>query len=92
MTEARKKANPKVLEEFELPRVPCIHYLIQFSKFSVVALINSASKVNAMQPSFAKELGPRICKTDVGIQKMRLLYPFPQNIPTSHMFSLPNWQ
>ena len=48
-----------------LTRVPCIHYLINFEKQSMSALINLGSKVNAVQPAFAKELGLSIRLTDV---------------------------
>lgn len=41
-----------------------------FRKFSVEALIDSSSKVNVIQPSFAKDLGLRICKINVDAQKI----------------------
>ena len=60
MTDAREKA---------LKRVPCIHYPVQFkgtSETQVQALINSGSEVNAIHPTFVKELGLSIRPTDVG--------------------------
>lgn len=66
MTEASKKTDPKAQEGSELLGVPYIHYPVQFIEFPVEALINSASDVNVMQPSFAKNLGLRICKVNVG--------------------------
>lgn len=63
--EAGKKANSKVQEESELQWVPCIYHPVQFGKFFVKVLINSDSKVNAIQLSFTKKLGLCICKTDV---------------------------
>ena len=65
MTGARKKA---LKQEEALERVPCINYPIQFKKdkIQVQALIDSESEVNAMHPSFAKQLGLPIRPTDVG--------------------------
>ena len=37
---------------------------------TICALINSGSEVNAMTPAYAKKLGLRIWKTDVGAQKI----------------------
>ena len=53
-----------------LDRVPCIHYLVQFKKdmAEVRALIDLRSEVNAMAPAYAKKLGLRVRKTDVGAQ------------------------
>lgn len=70
MTEPSRKANPKGQEESELQWFPCIHYLIQFDQLLVEAFINSSSEVHAVQPSFGKKLGIRICKTDVSAQKI----------------------
>ena len=59
--------------EEALERVPCIHYPVQFTdtdKAPVQALINSGSEVNAVHPSFAKQLGLSIRLTDVGAQKI----------------------
>ena len=65
MTNARKEA---------LERVSCIHYQVRFKKDAdkapVQALINSGSEVNAIYPSFAKQLGLPIRPTDVGAQKI----------------------
>ena len=47
--------------EEALERVPYIHYLVQFkkdtSKAQIQALIDSRSEVNAIYPTFAKQLG-----------------------------------
>ena len=42
----------------EIIRVPCIYYLVQFQKSQeqVRALLNSGSKVNAINPAFAQKL------------------------------------
>ena len=63
VTDAREEA---------LKRVPYIHYLVQFKKdkTQVQALVNSRSEVNAMYPSFAKQLGLPIQPTDVEAQKI----------------------
>ena len=71
MTGAREEA---LKQEEALKRVPCIHYLVQFkkdmSKAQVQALIDSGIEVNAIHPTFAKQLGLPIRPTDVGAQKM----------------------
>ena len=51
-------------------RVPCIHYLVQFQKEQVRALLDSSSKVNAMSPAYAGKLGLHIRKTNDGAQKI----------------------
>ena len=56
-----------------LDRVPCIHYQVQFQKDKEViiqALIDLGSKVNAMTPAYAKQLGLQVRKTDVRAQKI----------------------
>ena len=55
-----------------LARVPCIRYPITFRKKSVPvsALLDSGSEVNAIHPTFARELGLPIGITDVGAQKI----------------------
>ena len=53
-----------------LTQVSYIHYPINFGKKSVSALFESGSKVNAVHPAFAKELGLPIKLTDVGVQKI----------------------
>lgn len=50
--------------------IPYIHYPVQFKKNEVQVLINSKSKVNAMNPAYAKKLGLRIRQTNVGAQKI----------------------
>ena len=64
MTGAREEA---------LERVPCIYYPVQFkgtNETQVQALIDSGSKVNAIHPSFAKQLGLPIRLIDFGAQKI----------------------
>ena len=59
--------------EEALERVSCIYYPVQFKdtdKALVQTLIDSGSKVNAIHPSFAKQLGLPIRSTDVGAQKI----------------------
>ena len=53
-----------------LVRVPCICYPINFGKKSVSALLDLGSKVNAVHPVFAKELGLPNRPTDMGAQKI----------------------
>ena len=57
-------------KEEALERVFYIHYLVQFKKDAdktlVQALIDLKSEVNAIYPSFAKQLGLPIRPTDVG--------------------------
>ena len=64
MTNANKEAN--------LECVPCIWYPVQFKKNqdNSKALIDSGSKVNAMNSAYAKKLDLRIRQTDVGAQKI----------------------
>ena len=64
MTEASKKAT--------LERIPCIRYSVWFRKGSdnTQALIDSGSKVNAINSAYAKKLGLCIRQTDVGAQKI----------------------
>ena len=53
--------------------VSCIHYPVQFKntdKAPVQALIDSRSEVNAIYPSFVKQLDLLIRLTDVGAQKI----------------------
>ena len=59
--------------EEALERVPCIHYPVQFKdtdRAPVQALIDSGSEVNAIHPSFVKQLGLSIRPTNVGAQKI----------------------
>ena len=68
MIEASKDAQEVILD-----RVPCIHYPVQFRKIkgaTIRAFINSGSKVNAMNPAYAKQLGLQVQKNDVGAQKI----------------------
>ena len=64
MTDASKEA---------LERVPCIHYSVSFkntSEAQVQALIDLGSEVNAIHPTFAKQVGLPIRLIDVGAQKI----------------------
>ena len=59
--------------EEALERVPCIHYPVQFKdtdKAPVQALIDSRNEVNAVHPSFVKQLGLSIRPTNVRAQKI----------------------
>ena len=59
--------------EEALERVLCIHYPVLFKntdKAPVQALIDSGSEVNAVHPSFVKQLGLSIRPTNVGAQKI----------------------
>ena len=51
-------------------RVPCIHYPVWFQKKQVKALLDSSSKVNAMNPDYARKLRLKIRRTNVGAQKI----------------------
>ena len=57
-------------QEVTLERVPCIQYSIQFrkDKDNIQVLLDSGSKVNAINPEYAKKLGLRVRKTDMGAQ------------------------
>ncbi len=57
----------KTEEELEL--LSCIWYPVNF-KGQTKALINSRSKVNIISQAFAQQLGLKICKTNVGVQKI----------------------
>ena len=68
MTEASKEAQKVILDW-----VPCIHYPVQFQKdkrATIWALIDLGSKVNAMTPAYAKQLGLQVQRTDIGAQKI----------------------
>ena len=60
--------------EEALERVFCIYYLVWFKKdtdkIPVQALINSRSEINAIDLSFAKQLGLPIRPTNIGAQKI----------------------
>ena len=71
MTVTRKK----VVEDGKNPtsnlaQVLYINYPINFREKSMLALLNSSSKVNTIYPTFAKKLGFSIRPTDVGVQKI----------------------
>lgn len=70
MTKASEKTNYKVQEEFKIYQVICIHYPFQFSKFPIETLIDSNSKINAMQPSVVTKIDLGIYKTNVSTLKI----------------------
>lgn len=70
MIESSKKINPKLSKNIEIQWVLYIYYSTQFVKFSIKVLINSSSKVNVMQPNFARKINFYICKTNVSTQKI----------------------
>ena len=66
-------ANKEAQKVIFLDRVPCIYYPVQFQKdqrTTIWALINFGSEVNAMTPAYAKKLGLRTQKTNIGAQKI----------------------
>ena len=54
----------------EVVRIPCIWYLVWFQEEQVKALLDSGSKVNAINPDFAQKLGLNVWKTNIGAQKI----------------------
>ena len=54
----------------EVVRVPYIHYPVWFEEEQIKALLDSGSKINAMSPAYAKRLGLKTWKTNVGAQKI----------------------
>lgn len=68
MAEASIKATLLTLDG-----IPCIYYLFRFCKDKenkMRALINSSSEVNAMTQAYTSKLGLKICRTNVGAQKI----------------------
>ena len=57
-------------DEEVVVRVPYIHYPVQFQEEQVRALLDSGSKVNAMNPDYARKLGLKIRRTNIGAQKI----------------------
>ena len=53
-------------------RVPCIHYSVWFqgNQEQIRALLDSGSEINAMSPAYAKKLGLKTRKTNIGAQKI----------------------
>lgn len=70
MTKASNKAIFKVHERFELQKILYIHYIVQFIEFFIETLIASDSKINIIQPNFARKLSIRICKTNINAKKI----------------------
>ena len=68
-------ANKEAVEDSKNPRsklarVLCIRYSINFRTKFVLALFDLSSKINAVYPTFAKELGLSIKLIDIGVQKI----------------------
>ena len=64
------KGGKESEDEYQnLTRVPCIRYPVIFRKKSVSmsALLDLGSEINAIHPTFARELGLPIKPTDVGV-------------------------
>lgn len=59
-------------EKVVLKRVPCIYYpvLFQGDQEQVKTLLNSGSEVNAISFAYAKKLGLKTWKTNVGAQRI----------------------
>ncbi len=55
--------------EEKLEQVLCIWYPVIF-KDQTKALLDSRSEVHTISPAFAQQLGLKICKTNVGAQKI----------------------
>ncbi len=53
----------------KLERIPCIRYPVTF-KDQTEVLLDAGREVNAMNLAFAQQLGLKICKTNVGAQKI----------------------
>ena len=51
-------------------RVPCIHCPVRFQEVQVRALLNSGSKVNTMNPDYARKLWLKIQRTNIEAQKI----------------------
>ena len=71
VTVAREEAvkngeNPRS----NLAQILCIRYSVTFGTKSVLALFDSGSKVNAVHPTFSKELSLSIRPIDVKAQKI----------------------
>ena len=67
VTGASKEATKVILDW-----IPYIHYSVQFHKDKEIisALINSGSEFNVMTLAYAKKLGLRIQKIDIGAEKI----------------------
>ena len=48
----------------------CIYYLIWFQKKQIKILLNSSSKVNAINPDYAKKLGFKILQINIRALKI----------------------
>ena len=52
-------------DDKKIVRVLCIYYQVRFQKEQVKVLLNSGSKVNAINLNFAQKLDLKISKTNV---------------------------
>ena len=57
-------------DEEVVVKVPCIYYPVGFQEEQIRALLDSGSKVNAMNPNYAWKLGLKIRKTNIRAQKI----------------------
>ena len=57
-------------DEKVVVRISCIYYLVQFQEKQVRVLLDSGSEINAMNPNYARKLGLKIRKTNIGAQKI----------------------
>lgn len=69
MIVASIEVNPMV-SNIELQRVPCMQWLMQFGQYLIETHINFGSKINTIQPSFARKLGLNIGEINVDIQRI----------------------
>ena len=61
---------PVTGDDEEVVKVPCIYYPVQFQEEQVKVLLDSSSKINTMNLNFARKLGLKVLKTNVGVQKI----------------------
>lgn len=71
ITEASQKTSTKVEERSEFQQVLYIYYVAEFDKFLIEMLIDSDSKINAMQWSFMKKVCFRICKSMSQVRRFK---------------------
>ena len=61
---------PLTNSDEKIIKVLCIFYPIWFQEEQIKALLDSGSKVNAINPNFARKRGFKIQKTNVKAQKI----------------------
>ena len=95
IAEVGKDSNKSEGEYSNLVRVPCIRYSITFLKkfVPILALLDSGSEINAINPTFAQELGLPIRTTDVGAQKINstMLDNFGMMVVAFSVMDKANW-